>query len=455
MGYLLHWYEIISVIGRGGFGITYLARDKNLDMLVAIKEYLPEDFANRIDDSTVQPKTGQQAELYSWGLERFVAEARTLAKFSHPNIIRVLSVFEQNKTAYMVMEYAQGEDLSSIYKTRRRENRPLSEDEYLDIFVPVCDGLSLVHSEGFIHRDIKPANIYICNNSLPILLDFGSARQSVEHKTKALTSLVTVGYAPFEQYQQGTGKQGPWTDIYSLGASIYAGITGTKPEDALARGGSILETGKDTYKPLSIIAAGQFSEHFLLAVDHALMFKPEHRPQHILRWADMLLGRVEVTPLPKELFVSTEVTELDKTIVLPRDRLIGNSKPPPTAPSKGTQGLVNASGKRLDVTDQENKQSPRWVVAEPRKSVKSRLLHAQQLIANLQRKTVFISAAAVFVIIVVILIITMLPKTKELDRPTATYTTTQQAPTNIDVLLNKAREAYNAQHYTQPQGSSA
>ena len=164
-GYLLHWYEIIDVIGRGGFGITYLARDKNLDMLVAIKEYLPEDFANRKDNSTVQPKTGQQAELYDWGLERFVTEARILAKFTHPNIVRVLSVFEQNNTAYMVMEYAQGEDLSTVYKRRRKENQLLDEHEYLDIFIPICDGLSLVHNEGFIHRDIKPANIYICHDS--------------------------------------------------------------------------------------------------------------------------------------------------------------------------------------------------------------------------------------------------------------------------------------------------
>jgi serine/threonine protein kinase len=455
-GYLLHWYEIVSVIGRGGFGITYLARDKNLDMLVAIKEYLPEDFANRINDSTVQPKTGQQAELYSWGLERFVAEARILAKFNHPNIVRVLSVFEQNKTAYMVMEYAQGEDLSTLYKNRRRENRPLDEQAYLDIFIPVCDGLSLVHNEGFIHRDIKPANIYICNSTLPLLLDFGSARQSLEHKTKALTSLVTVGYAPFEQYQQGTGKQGPWTDIYSLGASIYVGVTGFKPEDALARGGSILETGKDTYKPLSHIAAGQFSDHFLLAVDHALMFKAEHRPQHILRWADMLLGRVAVPPLPKELFVSAEISELEQTIVMPRERLTGNSKPPTTAPSRGTQGLVNASGKRLSETNQDDRQ-PRWVVAQPGDSIKNHILQARQLLAALPRKTVFIAAASLMLIIVVAIIIAMLSETEQMVKSPMPDTSIrqQQTPSSIDNLLTKARDAHNAQRYTQPKGNSA
>ncbi|WP_455210495.1 serine/threonine-protein kinase, partial [Kaarinaea lacus] len=156
-GYKLHWYEIQSLLGRGGYGITYLAVDKNLDRKVAIKEYLPIDFASRQTDQTVHPLSGEHGEMYQWGLERFLKEARTLAKFNHPNIVRVLSVFEHNNTAYMVMEYEQGEDLAAVYKKRTS----FSEEELLDIFIPVLDGLSLVHREGFIHRDIKPSNIYI------------------------------------------------------------------------------------------------------------------------------------------------------------------------------------------------------------------------------------------------------------------------------------------------------
>jgi len=339
-GYLLHWYEIQKVIGRGGFGITYLAHDTNLDKDVAIKEFMPEEFAVRESDSTVHPKTGDQQKLYSWGLDRFIAEARTLAKFNHPNIVRVISVFEDNNTAYMVMEYAVGRDLSKIYKKEPRFN----EEQLLDTFIPILDGLSLVHNAGFIHRDIKPANIYICDNNSPLLLDFGSARQSIGGKTKALTSLVTFGYAPYEQYNEGSGKQGPWTDIYSLGASIYVGITGKKPVDALFRGGSFLEKGIDTYEPVSILAKDEYSENFLLAVDKALMFKIDERPKNILRWADMLLGKVEAPPLPDYMINPPELDE--GTELLWTDTELGYNTEISRASNSGSQGLVDAQGKR-------------------------------------------------------------------------------------------------------------
>lgn len=339
-GYMLHWYEITKVIGRGGFGITYLAHDNNLDRNVAIKEFMPEDFATRESDSTVHPKTGEQSELYDWGLERFIAEARTLAKFNHPNIVRVLSVFEENNTAYMVMEYAVGKDLSKIYKKEPK----FDEERLLDTFVPIMDGLSLVHNAGFIHRDIKPANIYICENNSPLLLDFGSARQSIGGKTKALTSLVTFGYAPYEQYNEGSGKQGPWTDIYSMGASIYFGITGKKPVDALFRGGSFLEKGIDTYEPLSIIAKDEYSENFLLAIDKALMFKIDERPKNILIWADMLLGKSEAPQLPEYMLHPPEAD--DATEMAWTDTELGYNTEISQASKNGLQGLVDRHGKR-------------------------------------------------------------------------------------------------------------
>jgi len=357
-GYLLHWYEIKKILGRGGFGITYLAHDNNLSRDVAIKEFMPEDFASRESNSTVHPKNAEQKELYDWGLQRFVDEARTLAKFNHPNIVRVLSVFEENNTAYMVMEYAQGKDLSSIYKSSHKDNLGMTEDELLDIFIPIMDGLALVHNAGFIHRDIKPANIYICDHNSPLLLDFGSARQSISGKTKALTSLVTYGYAPFEQYNEGAGKQGPWTDIYSLGASLYTGITGKKPVDAMARGGSFLDKGIDCYEPVSITAKGRYSEQFLLAVDRALMFKVEDRPQNSLQCADMLLGKIPAPPLPANMLAFMDD---DATIVRPRANTGPNSSQGSQAltasqsgtqggtrsgTQSGTQGLVDAQGRR-------------------------------------------------------------------------------------------------------------
>ena len=341
-GYVLHWYEVQSLLGRGGYGITYLALDKNLERNVAIKEYLPIDFASRQTDYTVHPLSGEHGEMYQWGLERFLKEARTLAKFSHPNIVRVLSVFEHNNTAYMVMEYEQGEDLSAVFKKKNS----FSEEQLLDIFIPVLDGLSLVHREGFIHRDIKPSNIYIRNDQSPVLIDFGSARQS-SGQTRTLTSLVTYGYAPFEQYNEGHERQGPWTDIYALGASLYYAITKTKPEDALKRGGAILAGAADPYEPVSQIAKGRYSENFLLAIDYALRFRAEDRPQDVLDWAEMLLDQAKAPALPEE-FLKAKAAEqnLDSTVIMPAGFYDKNQQA--TGPSKrNTSRLIDSGGRRV------------------------------------------------------------------------------------------------------------
>jgi len=296
IGYLLHWYELLEVIGRGGYGITYLAMDRNLQRRVAIKEYLPLDFACRDSTDTVHPITKNHRELYDWGLQRFLVEARTLAKFSHPAIIRVVSVFEHNKTAYMVMEYEEGDDLAIHYM----ENAPLSEERLLDIFVPIIEGLSMVHEANFIHRDIKPSNIYVRSDGSSVLLDFGSARTTIGSRTRALTSLVTAGYAPFEQYNESDDAQGAWTDIYGLGATMYFCVTGTKPADAMERGGALLRKKHDIYQPLSYMTDLPYSDTLKLAIDHALMFHVEDRPATALEWAQMLTGQVSLPPLPME-----------------------------------------------------------------------------------------------------------------------------------------------------------
>jgi len=330
-GYSLHWYELLEVLGRGGYGVTYLGLDRNLRRKVAIKEYLPLDFACRESNDTVHPITDSHHELYDWGLERFLVEARTLAKFNHHNIIRVLSVFEHNNTAYMVMEYEEGSDLSVIYDKKTAA----TEAELLQVFLPIIEGLSLVHREGFIHRDIKPSNIYVRRDDSAVLLDFGSARQTLSNRTRALTSLITAGYAPFEQYNESEEEQGPWTDIYGLGSSLYFCITGEKPADALKRGSGLIKQGTDIYQPLSQLAPPGFSAHFLTAIDHALMFQAEARPQTVLQWADMLSGNIDVPVLPPALYATSGTSDT------PRDN------EPSSVTSKASTGKHAARDKPL------------------------------------------------------------------------------------------------------------
>ena len=281
----LHWYVIERVLGQGGFGITYLARDTNLDQSVALKEYLPVEVATRRPDATVTSRTDEHEERYRWGLERFIREARTLARFDHPNIVRVLSVFELNNTAYMVMRFEEGETLAAALERRHA----LGETELMRVLLPILDGLELVHNAGFIHRDIKPDNIHIRSDGTPVLLDFGSARHSLGH-SRTVTILVAPGYAPFEQYYSSGENQGPWTDIYSLGATCYRAIAGRAPLDAIARSKGILGSTQEIQVPASAVGGGRYSERLLKAVDRALSFAEKDRPQSIAEWRKELAG---------------------------------------------------------------------------------------------------------------------------------------------------------------------
>ena len=188
-GFVLHWYEIESILGQGGFGITYLARDTNLNHRVAIKEFLPSDLATRGEDSGITPFSSDHEETYVWGLERFIGEAQTLARFTHPHIVQVHTVFEANNTAYMVMQYLEGENLENGFKL----GRYLEENALRQILLELMDGVEAIHQAGFIHRDIKPANILIRPDKSAVLLDFGSARQAISTKTKTLTAVVSPG----------------------------------------------------------------------------------------------------------------------------------------------------------------------------------------------------------------------------------------------------------------------
>jgi serine/threonine protein kinase len=280
--YKLHGFTIKNVLGQGGFGVTYLAHDNNLERDVAIKEYMPRDIATRASDMTIHPSDENTAENLQWGLEKFIKEARTLSKFDHPNIVRVHSVFEANNTAYMVMSYEQGKSFLDILK----DGQP-DEDELMDIILPLLDGLEVMHKKGFIHRDIKPANIFIRNDGTSVLLDFGSARQAMGEETKTLTKFVTPGYAPFEQYYGKSDMQGPWTDIYSLGATLYRAITGDPPIDSTFRNRS---TGEKAILEIWDILDkhnSKYSTFFLRAIEHSLRSNFKDRPQSVSEWKVM------------------------------------------------------------------------------------------------------------------------------------------------------------------------
>ena len=278
--YKLHWYVIKQILGRGGFGITYLAIDTNLDRKVAIKEFLPGELCYRDDTDSVNPLETDSKYQFDWGLERFISEAQTLAKFEHPNIVRVIAVFEENNTGYMVMHYEEGDELQTLLSKKQT----LTEDDLIKIIYPLLDGLEKIHDLGFIHRDIKPQNIMIRADGSPILIDFGSARQAIGGQTKTLTSLVSPGYAPFEQYHSKGDKQGPWTDIYALAATLYRCISGKSPLSAIDRSEGIVSGSGDYFVSAVEIGEGRYSEELLLAIDHGINFKPDERPQSIAEW---------------------------------------------------------------------------------------------------------------------------------------------------------------------------
>jgi serine/threonine protein kinase len=282
-GTRLNQYEVLNILGAGGFGITYMARDTTLDTTVAIKEYLPGDFAVRQGGSQITAKSSLSQGDFDWGLDRFLAEARTLAKFRHPNIVRVNQIFQANNTAYLVMEYAKGQSLDDLLQ----KNGPLTEEQTKDILFPILDGLKRVHEQGFLHRDIKPGNIIIRDEGGAVLIDFGAARQAIETKSRAITSIVTEGYAPLEQYD-GMGNQGPWTDIYALGAVAYKCLTGNKPPSATLR------VRSDPLVPLSIATKGKVSPTFAAAIEAALHVYENLRPQNIADFSAMIAGTIPV-----------------------------------------------------------------------------------------------------------------------------------------------------------------
>ncbi|HEY5682734.1 MAG TPA: serine/threonine-protein kinase [Sulfuricaulis sp.] len=284
-GYRLAEYTIESVLGHGGFGITYLAHDTALGAQVAIKEYLPHEIAGRENKTQVLPKPDRDAVRdYQHGLKNFVKEARALARFKHPHIVRVLRFLEANNTAYVVMEYEEGQSLADYLK---RNGPRLDEPTLLRIFIPILNGLLAVHEAEMLHLDIKPENIYLRKDGSPMLIDFGSARQGTVHLHKVA---LTHGYAPMEQYPD-KGTPGPWTDVYAIGASMYRCVTGKKPDEALDRYEAILKYQVDPLNPAIKAGGNSYQRHILDCIDWAMQVYPRDRPQSTREFQDALMGK--------------------------------------------------------------------------------------------------------------------------------------------------------------------
>jgi|FEC22Drversion2_1045045.scaffolds.fasta_scaffold00341_35 serine/threonine protein kinase/peptidoglycan hydrolase-like protein with peptidoglycan-binding domain len=279
-GRMIGRYEVVSVLGQGGFGITYRARDAQLGREVAIKEYLPLALAVRQAGITVLPRSTTAAQDFAWGRDRFVAEGRTLASLQNaPGIVRVFDFLEANGTAYIVMQLVQGETLENRMKSAGNMG-PADIDR---ILWPLLDGLEQVHNAGFLHRDIKPANILLDAAGNPTLIDFGASRAAMADRSTALTAVFTPGYAAGEQMT--SAKQGPWTDIYGLSATLYHAITGRVPPSAFDR---MLD---DAYEPLGKMTLPGFARGLLAGLDAGLAVRASDRPQTIAGWRP-ILGQV-------------------------------------------------------------------------------------------------------------------------------------------------------------------
>lgn len=289
-GTRLDEFELLQVIGEGGFGIVYLAQDHALQRRVAVKEYLPASLAGRAGGLQVEVLATRQRAVFDAGLDSFVNEARLLARFDHPALVKVHRFWQAHGTAYMVMPYYEGETLQQALS---RRSDPPDERWLMALLAPLTEALAVIHGAQWLHRDLAPDNILLLADSgRPLLLDFGAARQVIGDATQALTAILKPGYAPVEQYADTPAlRQGPWTDVYALCAVVYAAITGRKPTPAVAR------SVHDELPLLQRSQAGRYSPRFLQAIDAGLRVRPDERTASIaaLRQA---LGLDEAASMP-------------------------------------------------------------------------------------------------------------------------------------------------------------
>ncbi|MDX2203078.1 MAG: serine/threonine-protein kinase [Hyphomicrobiaceae bacterium] len=300
-------YRIERVVGFGGFGITYEAHDTNLGTHVAIKEYFPQDFGERDAGMSVRPKSEHSKGQFEWGRTSFLQEGRTLAEFDHAGIVRVLRVFEANATAYMVMRFERGKSFSAWLKELGRQPTQAELDR---IAGPLLDVLELMHARNFLHRDIAPDNIIIREDGSPVLLDFGSARRVMAQMSRMLTGIVKAGYSPQEQYASDNRLQGPWTDLYALGGTLYRAVAGQAPMEAMLRfDGDPMETAART-------GAGAYRASFLEAIDACLAVRPSQRPQSVAELRPRLMDGPTAS-VPGGIAAQTRRTDAASNLAAP------------------------------------------------------------------------------------------------------------------------------------------
>jgi len=290
-GTRLREFEITRLLGGGGFGMVYQAEDRTLGRQVALKEYMPGNFAVRGADLSVSARSGDE-QAFELGLRSFVNEAHMLARFDHPSLVRVYQFWEERGTAYMAMPFYQGLTLRRWLKNRTAAGaaEPPDESTLRAILLPLLDALEVLHAADCFHRDIAPDNILLlAEGNRPVLLDFGSARRVIGDATQALTAFVKPGFAPIEQYSHDDEmRQGPWTDIYGLAATLYFAITGECPPSASSR---LL---RDRLAPVSTHLRSHYSEAFLHAIDLGLKVRPEHRLQSVRTWRSLIDSRLSL-----------------------------------------------------------------------------------------------------------------------------------------------------------------
>ena len=344
-------YKITGLIGEGGFGIVYLAFDVSLQRRVAIKEYLPASMASRANASmAVVVKSTRHQETFALGLKSFLNEARLLARFDHPSLVKVYRFWEENNTAYMVMPYYEGPTLKRVLAELGHAPDEAALRTWLR---PLLDALAVMHSAHCFHRDIAPDNILLTASG-PLLLDFGAARRVIGDMTHALTVVLKPGFAPIEQYGESSAMtQGAWTDLYALASVVYAAVTGHAPVSSVER---LMD---DRLQPLSELAAGRYSEPFLAAIDAALALRPKDRPQTVAAFRALLDGR-EAQVEASVGFASTFGAPLDSALpevtappaprlaptaraIVP-DTALGRAPRPigPAVPTRPSRGLVYA-----------------------------------------------------------------------------------------------------------------
>ena len=316
-------YRVGKVLGRpGGFGITYLGWDVNLQQRVAIKEFLPRDICARSMDSLdVTVHTDHDRTGFDFGKEQFLREARIVAKFDHPNVVRVRSFFNANGTAYLVMDYYEGMSLGDYLTNMRRTIEP---EVAVPLIIPILEGLEYVHERNVMHRDVKPANIYLAAIGKPILLDFGAARQAAAGDlARSISVVLTEGYAPLEQYQRRT-PQGPWTDVYGLAATLLRMVTGQIPAAALDR------LGND---PLAQSNFAGLPDALKPALKRAMAVKPGDRYQTA---TEFRLALQEFRRITEEGAAEVSSPEAPQAVIAPEQRVQAGAEPPTGLPVKSS-----------------------------------------------------------------------------------------------------------------------